>query len=177
MAKPLKVISGGARTALSIGKLIRFSLIAIFFIFILVNEVIIFIESDYDISAVLNDLGPRFLNPFLKISESYQNLINIDQSEDSNFFNSLLGYWDIYSNVYVVFMWVIVLRKVIFNPLLGQTNTPTTIYSFSIGGYLIVQILYLYGTGQSLQILIFGMRDFFLVLMFVVKKVVSIAPV
>lgn len=124
-----------------------------FMLFLIINAAIISYEHK-DVKVGLSDLGERFLTPTLKLQQTSQQIIDRKGFSDEgvggvkHWWDVIWGLWGMFSQFYVILMWLSVLGKLItVFPLTESQTVLATIIAIPI--FLVLQMIYIAITKQG----------------------------
>ena len=152
----------------SILKLFSYTLLAIFLVFIIFNAISISVKERSVVPAV-KDLGNRFLLITFNIQEESQKIIDnkgfYTQTPNfwSGFFQTLWSGWKLYSNLYILVIWLWVLSKIYsFTPMSNEGNKFLN-YSVALLTFFILQMmcLLLFREGNKFELIMIPFKAFY----------------
>lgn len=130
-------IGSGMKAGWGFLKLIKLSLFALFFAYILISAISTGIK-ERDLNLVLRELGEEFLSPVISAQEVSLEI----QNNNTGFMGSLWDYWGFYSELFKIYLWIYVLKKV-FDFLMHGTTPPILRIGLAAATFGIVQLIYI----------------------------------
>lgn len=132
----------------NLGKLFRLSFLSLFLTFIIINAIVLSIESK-SIEPALKDIGGRLLYTTQNIQKLSLDIIENDglYVPTPKFFGGIGNYlwniWDLFSNVYVCFLWITIFIKFyVWSPLSNESNKFVNLV-LSICTFIILQAFFI----------------------------------
>lgn len=143
-----KVVVRGARPTMGIWKLFKFSFFVIFFMFLILNAILISVE-ERNIGAGLKDLGERVFSPTTVIYDTTNNILENEgvYQQTGNFLSDIWNFFTIYlalfSSIYAIWMWLVVWSKLWLWFFVQDTSKQTLAYICAFFTIITLQLLYI----------------------------------
>lgn len=106
--------------------------------------------EEKDVNIIIERLGEEFMSP-LENAQEYA--IDIQNSENLNLFKSIWSYWGFYYNLYIIYLWIKIMKWIVLHFVIMDDSRRTNAYLGGIGLFLIIQYLYLALNGKDPNIL------------------------
>jgi hypothetical protein len=137
-----QIVNAGIKS-FSLIRYINFGFLLIFLIYILIHGVLIGINN-HDITLTVKELGDEFLSPIEKAQDISLRIVNEE--------NSLFDYWGFYSSIYIIYLWIKLLGKIVgYSPFSNDSNKFINV-SLGIIFFIVIQIVYLAISGKNINV-------------------------
>jgi len=130
---PINSASGGIRIFHSI----QIFLFVLFFLVLLINCVSVYFDTK-DLTQSIGMIGKAFYDPLNSISETIK---SISSGESIGFFDSLGKYFNLYYNIYILYLYLWIISKIV-NLFFGNVNSPIITILITISLFYFIMILF-----------------------------------
>lgn len=159
--KALGPVTKSAGPIATIGRRIWFIFIIIFMVLVLLKSFTIILETGDPYEGV-KYLGLKFAYPVLSIHENGQEILNNNKFIiDGSLWKTLLTYSDILSSLFMISLWIIILKFIALHFILWDRSKTSSAYFIALIGFFVLQPVALALTGQDPRIVWYAMKTIF----------------